>query len=712
MKKYILLQCFFLFFITTEAQQIPLRTGLLLNGTWKFKPSGHEQSTITVPDYWDTFAEFKQVKEADYEREITVPDSREWQNKVLKLEFEGVNFIATVYVNNKEVGTHTGGWTPFSIDITGYVKPGETFVLKVNVKGGCFEPVVDKNGAPQWPVGFNGQISQWGIIFDAWLRSYGFISTEDAFVQTSCRQKKIKVDYTIANKTQKEQKFSVKGTVFLVSNPQHQALSIASQTITLKPGETKVVTVEKSWINPELWSPANPSLYYLETVLADKSGNVLDKETRRFGFREIWTEGNKLMFNGHPFTILGTNIVQYSEFFSNQRYYYMMPHNWNATIDRLFDLNLNAVRFHMSPTPKYILDIADERGLLVIDESTIYARENIRQSNKEEYLKYCKIWIGPWVKAHRNHPSVVFWNAENEMGVGWLKWMTSAEMKSLGDEIRKYDATRPVNYDGDQDVGDAMVNYHYPEGYTNSVDSILKTKKTIYAWADKVYPDKPTGAGELITHYGVNGARNLWWMGTWVRGMRYTNFADIRPYRHDWAILRSDNTPQTENLRKSLSPVALFDLEYDNLGIDPLINKTHPVLRSGDTATRRLVLYNDAFEDTLISVDVMVKSSEFFHAVINYNGDRTPKQVIVAQGSKVYNVPLGTHLDINCTFVVPKELPGGGDYADLELTARKKGVIKFRETYRFQIYNAKERKELKDIDPEVILLSEPMKPKY
>ena len=48
-----------------------------------------------------------------------------------------------------------------------------------------------------------------------------------------------------------------------------------------------------------------------------------------------------------------------------------MPENWNQTIDRLFELNLRAVRFHMQPAPKYILDIADERGLLVMDESTM-----------------------------------------------------------------------------------------------------------------------------------------------------------------------------------------------------------------------------------------------------------------------------------------------------------------------------------------------------
>jgi hypothetical protein len=668
------------------ANILPSRTELNLDGKWSFIPFEMGKTTIDVPDYWDAKPGFVSTDQAIYEREITIPATKEWENKIFKLEFEGVNFIADVYVNNKLITSHIGGWIPFSVDITEYVKPGIPFSLKVNVKGGSHQPIVDEKGAPQWPVGFTGQKQRWGIIFDVWLRAYGQVDIEDTYIQTSWRNKKIHIDYEVINNSLNEKKILVYGKVTPSINLKDVVFDLKSEQIILKPGEKRTISMEKVWDNPQLWSPDNPYLYYLQSEIVETDGIsdiIVDKELRRFGFREVWISGNKLMFNGHRMTLMGTNLVQHSEFYDNQRYWYMTPETWNSTIDRLMELNIRTVRFHMQPAPKFILDIADERGLLVIDESTIYAREYILESNKNIYLENCKKWIEPWIKAARNHPSIVVWNAENEMGVGWLKWMTSAEMKSLGDEIRKFDLTRPVNYDGDADVGDQMVNLHYPEKYMENV------KGSIYSWADKVNPDKPTGVGEFITHYGENGFDNQWWQGTWVRGMRYVNFSDIRPYRHDWALIRSDMDEKIQNLKNGFARVALFDKEYDNLGIDPLKNKNYPQLNSGDTVQRTLILYNDEFDDTIVSVEVIIKSSEIYQALYSYNGDRTPIATIVAHGSRTYCLPLGEHMDIPCSFQVPAIAEGFADYVDIEYITRKRGEVKFRETKRFSLRNTK-----------------------
>ena len=72
-------------------------------------------------------------------------------------------------------------------------------------------------------------------------------------------------------------------------------------------------------------------------------------------------------------------------------------------------------------------------------------------------------------------------------GKGWLKWLKDDEILALGNRVREFDTTRPVIYDGDRDVGDATVNYHYPEGYGAA------HKGSIYRWEDRLHPDKPTG---------------------------------------------------------------------------------------------------------------------------------------------------------------------------------------------------------------------------
>jgi beta-galactosidase/beta-glucuronidase len=665
--------------LNSSGTPLPVRTEISLNGTWDFTPEGEEKTKISVPDYWDAIPGFDSVKRAVYERRVTLPDTEEWRNKQIKLEFEGVNFIAEVYINKKKVASHIGGWIPFSVDITDLVKPGKEFTVKVDVKGGSYPPIVNENGALQWPVGFFGQKFRWGIVFDVWLRAYGKVCIEDAFIQTFYREKKIRVEYTLKNNYKEEKSVVIHGEVAPEIDLNNAEKNFKSEVLALNAEETRKVIVERQWLNPHLWTPDDPFLYYLSSAITE-SGNsteIIDREIRRFGFREVWAQGNKLMFNGHRFNILGTNIVQHSEYYKDQRYYYLSRESWNSSIDRLFELNLRTVRFHMQPAPKYILDIADERGMMVIDESTIYARRYINKANKEAYMENCRKWIGPWIKARRNHPSIIIWSAENEMGRGWIRWMTDEEIKSLGDEIRLFDTTRFVNYDGDKDVGDRLINLHYPESYAKTVDS------SIYSWDTLVSPDKPTGVGEFLTHYREEGEKNQWWQGTWVRGMRYVNFADIRPYRHDWAWLRSDNTPKINNLKNGFAPVALFDKEYDDLGLKPLLYKNYPVVKPGDEVNRTLVLYNDEFSDTIITVEVLVKSSEIHQALYNYNGNKTPKQKIVAQGYHTYFVPFGEHIDIPYSFQVPTMKEGFIDHIDVELITRKKGEVKFRETLRF-----------------------------
>lgn len=674
------------------ATPLSQRTQISLNGTWDFFPEGIAPGTILVPDYWDAHPEFKEVDRAVYRRIVRVPDNSEWKGRQLFIEFEGVNFIADVYVNNDLVFSHTGGWIPFRVDVTQFAKAGEDFELKVDVKGGNYYPISEKSGAPRWPVGFKGQQERWGIVFDVWLRAYGTVAVEDAFIQTSFRNKELIIDYTLRNYSNKEQDITILSRVFSEFQPEINVLAQKTPK-TVEAGGVLEFQVIIPWVDARLWSPADPYLYYLESNLisgAPENEEIIDTERRRFGFREVWTNGNRLMFNGHPFTILGTNIVQHSEFHTDQRYWYMSPGSWNSTIDRLFDLNLRTVRFHMQPAPKYLLDIADERGLLVMDESAIYAREYVLESDKKVYLENSGKWIGPWVKARRNHPSVIVWNAENEMGIGWLNWMTPEEMKSLGDEIRKYDTTRPVNYDGDRDVGDAMVNYHYIEGYKKAVNG------SIYSWADSVSPDKPTGVGEFITHYGEEGLENQWWQGTWVRGMRYTGFADIRPYRHDWAWLTRQDNPRIDNLRRSLSPVALFDKAYDDLGIEPLLFEDYPELNAGDTTQRTLILYNDAFADTVIDIEVIVRSSWVYEALSNYNGETAMVQEVVAQGRKTFFVPLGTFIEVPVSFDVPPLRQGIVDRLDVELIARKKGEIEFSEVITFELRGREFRGRVSD----------------
>ena len=414
--------------------------------------------------------------------------------------------------------------------------------------------------------------------------------------------------------------------------------------------------------------PDDPYLYRLKSAVTVNSA-VSDQEVRRFGFREFWIEGTRYKLNGVVVNMVGENITFHAQGYNWMRYNHMWPTNWAKTIDSLKKLNIRVIRLHQQPAPNWVVDVADEKGMLVIAESAVYAREYTTGSDKATYIANSKTWIGPWIRSQRNHPSIVIWNAENENGVGWIYWMTSAEIKSLGDHIMTFDNTRPVNYDGDQEVGGQIVNYHYPEGY------ISLPTGSIYSWSNLVSATKPTGAGEFITHYdntGYNNSINMYWQGTWSRGMRYIGFSDIRPYTLEWAWTLTTNLKERENLRNSYNPIALFDKAYDDLGVAPISGTApacYPELAASANISRTLILYNDDYRNDVVEAEVIVKCEGTQYA----------------SGKISYKLTLGSHMDITSSFQVPAK---GGKVMELVLITYKNGVKKFQESKYFRITGA------------------------
>lgn len=659
-----------------------LREQLSLNGIWRFTTETGEKSTIPVPEYWDAAPGFtkkvsreytndrgeKTVREVllpstsigIYEREVTVPET--WKNKIIKLEFEGVNHIAEVYLNDKLLQTHIGGWTPFTVDITDAIKPGSTGKLKVLVKGGSHSPIVDANGYPQWPVGWYGQESRWGIIFDTWLRAYGNVYIDDSFIITSWREKNITVSYELVNRSGTKQEILLQGEISETEKSK-PLLYLNSGKILLRAGEKKTIQLKSEWTDPKLWNPENPDLYFLASKIIrvnEGDSEIIDKELRRFGFREIWIDGTKLILNGNRLNLRGTSINTHGQGYNRGRYKYITEKTFNQTVDRLQFFNINCVRFHQQPPSKRIIEIADERGLLVVEESPMYARDYILKSNNEVYFRNALTWLKPWVRDRRNSPSVIMWSSENEIGRDWLKWFSDKQLKTLADSIRAVDPTRPVIAEGDFDIGDDFYSDHYPEGVGKTVTG------SIYSWDTLISKTKPSSFGEFL--FGNTDGKE-WWHGTWCRGLRYINAAQIMPYTLDWAWTADSVTDVHLNLKNSFAPVALFDKDYDDLGIDVLRKKLYPDLKAGAVEVRNLILYNDCFSQERVQIEVRLES----------------KGMLLANDIRNIDLPPGEHLDIRCEFSVQAS---EHNLIDLVLITRKNGKLTFQESKRFRLITA------------------------
>jgi len=114
--------------------------------------------------------------------------------------------------------------------------------------------------------------------------------------------------------------------------------------------------------------------------------------------------------------------------------------------------------------------------------------------------------------------------------------------------------------------------------------------------------------------------------------------------------------------------VALFDKDYDDLGIEVLRKSNYPELKEGETISRNLVLYNDCFSERNIQVEIRLES----------NGK------LLANDIRNFEVPLGEHRDFKCEITVPSSENG---ILNLVLITRKTGKLTFIETRKFKVVN-------------------------
>ncbi|NOY60609.1 MAG: T9SS type A sorting domain-containing protein [Calditrichaeota bacterium] len=653
------------------------RQNLSLNGEWEFTPVGESPISFNVPGEWlatdlgdvyedfpkDNLLIFKDKFEGSFEKSFDVP--KEFANKQIILKFESINFLADIYINGKYITTHLGGFVPFEIDITNDVTvPSDNNLLKVDIKQDSrlinnFK--IDDIFVPKVPVGWYGHYVNLGITGNVSICAYPKIRIKDVFINTSYRQDKLKLNFEIINYSQLNRTITIENKIY---SDGYEEKALGEFQFDIDSDELKNLHLEYGWNDLELWMPNNPKLYSLVTTL--KMGStVFDSTATVFGFREVWHEGHKLYLNGIRINLRGDS----NSLFSKTAYeLFWTPNreNWEYYLRKMQNLGINVIRFHHSPPPSYVFDVCDQMGMLAIDESAIYSRSYLDVPVTEEYFNNCVQWIKDWIYRDRNHPSIIFWSAENEMHYP-RKRMSFEQLAQLGQEILKYDDSRPIIFEGDRDLGGRIdtKDYHYIIDGPN------------YDWVQDIYQlsnyadlSKLNIIGEFTSTMSgnVNDEKTFYRQSLMIRGFRYAEFADIRPYNLLWAWFEAPDYLAAKNLfptiehidhiKKSLSGVAVFDKWYDTLGEYPDL----PVYESNGNFNRTFLIYNDAFQgkDIEIKYDVIIDDSLFASNNVNIS------------------IELGYKAETSVSFKLPANANADKIFT-LAIKAYKDGIMKFED---------------------------------
>jgi hypothetical protein len=438
----------------------PFRDGISLNGTWKFSPVEHadklpletithpvlpaqfnwENTPVKVPSPWNvnsfargdgyggdftTYPSYPKSWESIRAGWLMkkIPYRKEWRNKRLILHFEAVGGYAQIFVNRKKAGENFEVFLPFEIDVTDLMKEKQDNELLVWVADAQLFNQPGKYGRRIYVAGsFWGQHAI-GIWQDVNLLVKPGINVQNTFVKPSLTNNELNITATINNSSGTPKKINIDGTINpwinladqknVLSAPEPKwtmggtVLTVARQTVTV-PANSDIKVDLKVKVSGQLkkWTNEHPNLYGLTLNL--KTGSlVTDKQFTRFGWREFAIKQNKFYLNGEPLVLKGDSwhfmgIPQMSRRYA-----------W-AWFNMLKDHHTNAVRLHAQPYPQFYLDLADEMGIFVLDETGMWASDGGPKINSEQYWKNSEAHLRKFILRDRNHPSVFGWSVCNE----------------------------------------------------------------------------------------------------------------------------------------------------------------------------------------------------------------------------------------------------------------------------------------------------------
>ena len=403
-------------------------------------------------------------------KNVTIPQS--WKGKRVILHFEAIAGESTVFVNGKEAGRNFESHLPFEMDITDFISPDKKNEILVGVRHSKFfdksHPEYKKFGAT-YPLGSNTD-DLLGIWQDVFLLAVPEVRITDVFVKPWLNKDELELEVKVINQGNKRQKVKLSGDVKewinksqsedIVTAPEinwefgNTVMTVLSPNVELNPGEIKTIIIRAKVDNKlKKWSPKEPFLY---SILLNVNGknSIYDCKATRFGWRQFTIVGNEFHLNGEKIQCFGDIQHPFSAYICSRRYAWA----WYKMIK---DFGGNTVRPHAQPWPRVYYDLADEMGLMVLDETALFG-SSIRLNLEEEITwKRSQEHLNKLVLRDRNHPSVIGWSAGNEMfAIALLnkpvkevsdKW--DQKMVDLTLSIKQLDPTRDfLTLDGDRDM--------------------------------------------------------------------------------------------------------------------------------------------------------------------------------------------------------------------------------------------------------------------
>ena len=453
-----------------------------LNGLWKFHFATTPEGTpdnfysenfddkgwdyINVPSNWEMqgFGDpvFRNVRTpfkpnppfvpkeynptGSYRRTFNIPES--WKGKEIFLRMEKTASASFVWINGKEVGYNEGAQEPAEYNITEYVKPGNNSIAVNVYKYSDGYYLEDQD---YWRLA--------GIFDDVWLFATPKVHIFDWYATTDLDVTFTDARLNISVDVKNYSAFTVNDITVLATLYESDNKTVKrfkSEKFSLSQAEKHTLKFSDEIKKPAKWSAEYPNLYNLTFELINSSGKSDEVISGRIGFKETEIRNQVFYLNGVPVKLNGINSHMQHPTLGHT----MDEETIRRDMSLLKRFNINCVRTsHYPPVIKY-LELADEFGIYIIDETGDEAHATQYLSNRKEWEEMYRERSRKMVLRDRNHPSILFWSAGNESGEG-------DNICSVIDEGNKYDTTRFWMYGGNafSHKCEDIIGPRYPQLY-------------------------------------------------------------------------------------------------------------------------------------------------------------------------------------------------------------------------------------------------------
>ncbi len=385
-----------------------------------------------------------------YRKNITVPEN--WKGKRVILHFGAVDYKTTVYVNGTEVGTHAGGYTSFSFDITKHLSENGNYITV------CAEDDVRSGKQP-----CGKQCAEYasrgcyytrttGIWQTVWMECVSENYIQNIKIDTDINVPAVKIDI----------KTPINSSVYTVSAKVYfdEKFMGESETVVSSWGTyLNIILAEK-----HLWEVGNGRLYDIVIELK-KDSTVVDVVKSYFGLRSVALRDGAFVINDKK--VFGRWVL-------DQGFYpdgiYTAPNEETLKNDIIYGMQLgfNGARLHEKLFEPLFLYWADKLGYLVWGEHANWGYDHTKAENIYNFLPE---WMEA-IERDYNHPSIIGWCPFNET---WDREGNRQFDETIGlvyDVTKKLDNTRPViDTSGNYHVRTDIFDVH---DYTQEIENFVK----------------------------------------------------------------------------------------------------------------------------------------------------------------------------------------------------------------------------------------------